>query len=380
MDFGFTEEERFFRDSVRKFVEGEIKPRAEEIDRSDEFPFDLFRKVGELGYFGVRYPEEVGGLGGNTTLFTIMIEEFAAGSLGFTASVAMQCLMGTNFLYRFGSESIKERCFYPALRGEKIGTIAFTEPDAGSDLSNIRTVAKKEGDHYVINGTKTWITNATIADFATVCVSTDRSKGLKGLAFILVEKGTPGYSVGKKIEKLGAKGSENCEIFFEDCKVPAENLLGEEGKGFWYLLEILAEIRIMTGALAIGLARAALEDGIRYSKERVAFGKPICKHQLVAEKLARMKTSLEAARLLVYKAAWLKDRNLPHLTEAAMAKYFATETCCMIVDEVTRIYGAYGFAMEYPAQRYFRDARFLLYGGGTHEILKTVIARDITKD
>ncbi len=380
MDFGFTEEEQFFRDSVRKFVEGEIKPRAEEIDRSDEFPFDLFRKVGELGYFGVRYPEEVGGLGGNTTLFTIMIEEFAAGSLGFTASVAMQCLMGTNFLYRFGSESIKERCFYPALRGEKIGTIAFTEPDAGSDLSNIRTVAKKEGDHYIINGTKTWITNATIADFATVCVSTDRSKGLKGLAFILVEKGTPGYSVGKKIEKLGAKGSENCEIFFEDCKVPAENLLGEEGKGFWYLLEILAEIRIMTGALAIGLARAALEDGIRYSKERVAFGKPICKHQLVAEKLARMKTSLEAARLLVYKAAWLKDRNLPHLTEAAMAKYFATETCCMIVDEVTRIYGAYGFAMEYPAQRYFRDARFLLYGGGTHEILKTVIARDITKD
>ncbi len=380
MDFGFTEEEQFFRDSVRKFVEGEIKPRAEEIDRSDEFPFDLFRKVGELGYFGVRYPEEVGGLGGNTTLFTIMIEEFAAGSLGFTASVAMQCLMGTNFLYRFGSESIKERCFYPALRGEKIGTIAFTEPDAGSDLSNIRTVAKKEGDHYVINGTKTWITNATIADFATVCVSTDRSKGLKGLAFILVEKGTPGYSVGKKIEKLGAKGSENCEIFFEDCRVPAENLLGEEGKGFWYLLEILAEIRIMTGALAIGLARAALEDGIRYSKERVAFGKPICKHQLVAEKLARMKTSLEAARLLVYKAAWLKDRNLPHLTEAAMAKYFATETCCMIVDEVTRIYGAYGFAMEYPAQRYFRDARFLLYGGGTHEILKTVIARDITKD
>ncbi len=379
MDFELTEEERFFRDNVRRFVESEVKPRAEEIDKKDEFPFDLFRKVGELGYFGIRYPEEVGGLGGSTMLFTLMMEEFAAGSLGFAASVAMQCLMGTNFLYRFGSEGIKERCFYPALRGEKIGTIAFTEPDAGSDLANIRTTARREGDYYVINGTKTWITNATIADFVTVCLSVDRSKGLKGLAFMLVEKGTPGYYVGKRIEKLGAKGSENCEIFFEDCKVPLENLLGEEGKGFQYLLEILAEIRIMTGALAIGLARSALEDGIRYSKERVAFGKPICKHQLVAEKLARMKTELDAARLLVYRAAWLKDKGLPHLTEAAMAKYYATEACCMIVDEVTRIYGAYGFAMEYPAQRYFRDARFLLYGGGTHEILKTVIARDLTK-
>ncbi len=377
MDFRFSEEEEFFRDNVRRFVEREVKPRAEEIDRKDEFPFDLFRKVGELGYFGIRYPEEEGGMGGNTVLFTIMMEVFAWASLGFAASVAMQCLMGTNFLYRFGNKEIKERCFYPALRGEKIGTIAFTEPDAGSDLANIRTVARRDGDYYVLNGTKTWITNATIADFVTVCASTDRSKGLKGLAFFLVERDTPGYSVGKKIEKLGAKGSENTEIIFEDCRIPKENLLGEEGKGFQYLLEILAEIRIMTGALAIGLARAALEDGIRYSKERVAFGKPICKHQLVAEKIARMKTNLEASKLLVYRAAWLKDNNLPHLTEAAMAKYFATETCCMIVDEVTRIYGAYGFAMEYPAQRYFRDARFLLYGGGTHEILKTVIARDV---
>ncbi len=378
MDFRLTEDQQFFKDNVAKLVDKMIKPKAEEIDVKDEITTDIIREMGRLGYLGIRYPESVGGMGADMVTYALFIEEIARGSLSVGANIAMQTLMGTDFIFRFGSDEVKERCFFPALRGEKLGTIAFTEPNAGSDLANIHTTARKEGDSYVVNGQKTWITNATVADFATVVASTDRSKGLKGLGFFLVERSTPGYNVGKKIHKLGTRGSENTELTFEDCRIPAENLLGEEGKGVIYLGDILADIRIMTGALALGLAKTAFEDGLQYTKERSAFGRPIAKFQLIASKLTDMYMSYEAARLMVYKAAWLKDNSLPHTKEAASAKMFATEMVCKVVDEVTRIYGAYGFAMEYPAQRYFRDARFLLYGGGTHEILKTVIARELT--
>jgi len=378
MDFRLTEDQQFFKDNVARLVDKMIKPRAEEIDVKDEITTDIIKEMGRLGYLGIRYPESVGGMGADMVTYALFIEEIARGSLSVGANVAMQTLMGTDFIFRFGSEEVKERCFSPALKGEKIGTIAFTEPHAGSDLANIHTTARKDGDTYVINGQKTWITNATVADFATVVASTDLSKRLKGLGFFLVERGTPGYNVGKKIHKLGTRGSENTELTFEDCRIPAENLLGEEGKGVVYLGQILADIRIMTGALALGLAKTAFDDGLQYSKERSAFGRPIAKFQLIASKLTEMYMSYEAARLMVYKAAWLKDNDLPHTKEAASAKMFATEMVCKVVDEVTRIYGAYGFAMEYPVQRYFRDARFLLYGGGTHEILKTVIARELT--
>jgi len=378
MDFRLTKDQQFFKDNVAKLVDRMIKPRAEEIDVKDEITTDIIREMGRLGYLGIRYPESVGGMGADMVTYALFIEEIARGSLSVGANIAMQTLMGTDFIYRFGSDAIKERCFFPALRGEKLGTIAFTEPNAGSDLANIHTTARKEGETYVINGQKTWITNATVADFATVVASTDRSKGLKGLGFFLAERSNPGYNVGKKIHKLGTRGSENTELTFDECRIPAENLLGEEGKGVVYLGQILADIRIMTGALALGLAQTAFEDGLQYSKERTAFGRPIAKFQLIAAKLTEMYMNYEAARLMVYKAAWLKDNGLPHMKEAASAKMFAVEMACKVVDEVTRIYGAYGFAMEYPAQRYFRDARFLLYGGGTHEILKTVIARELT--
>lgn len=378
MDFRLTEDQQFFKDNVARLVDKMIKPRAEEIDVKDEITTDIIKEMGRLGYLGIRYPESVGGMAADMVTYALFIEEIARGSLSVGANIAMQTLMGTDFIFRFGSDEVKERCFFPALKGEKIGTIAFTEPNAGSDLANIHTTARKDGDTYVINGQKTWITNATVADFATVVASTDRSKRLKGLGFFLVERSTPGYNVGKKIHKLGTRGSENTELTFEDCRIPAENLLGEEGKGVVYLGQILADIRIMTGALALGLAKTAFDAGLQYSKERSAFGRPIAKFQLIASKLTEMYMSYEAARLMVYKAAWLKDNDLPHTKEAASAKMFATEMVCKVVDEVTRIYGAYGFAMEYPVQRYFRDARFLLYGGGTHEILKTVIARELT--
>ena len=353
---------------------------AQELDEREEFPWALFRKVAELGWLGVRYPEEYGGAGADNITFNLMCEELARGSLSLAATVAMQGLMGTDFLYRFGTEEQKQRLLVPALRGEKVGTIAMTEPGAGSDLGAIRTTAVRQGDGYVLNGTKMWITSATVADFFTVAAKTDPEAGFKGVDLFLVEKGTPGLSVGRKIRKLGTRGSETSEVILDNVWVPAENLFGgREGQGMNLLRGILNEIRVMTGALSVGLARAALEAAVRYAKEREAFGRPIVKFQAIQHKLAEMATRLEAARTLVYRAAWLIDQGTPDVKLSAMAKLFASETANYVADETTRIFGAYGFAMEYEAQRYFRDARFLLYGGGTSEILRNIIARELTR-
>ncbi len=380
MDFRFTEEQELFRRTVADFVDREVVPVAQELDEREEFPWALFRKVAELGWLGVRYPEEYGGAGADNITFNLMCEELARGSLSLAATVAMQGLMGTDFLYRFGTEEQKQRLLVPALRGEKVGTIAMTEPGAGSDLGAIRTTAVRQGDGYVLNGTKMWITSATVADFFTVAAKTDPEAGFKGVDLFLVEKGTPGLSVGRKIRKLGTRGSETSEVILDNVWVPAENLFGgREGQGMNLLRGILNEIRVMTGALSVGLARAALEAAIRYAKEREAFGRPIVKFQAIQHKLAEMATRLEAARTLVYRAAWLIDQGTPDVKLSAMAKLFASETANYVADETTRIFGAYGFAMEYEAQRYFRDARFLLYGGGTSEILRNIIARELTR-
>ncbi len=378
LDFKFTPEQEFFRKTVADTVEKVITPHAEELDKQDEFNESLWNEFAKLGYFGLRYPEELGGMNADKVMSMIFYEEMARGSMGFAAITAMQCLMGTHFLNRFGSDSIKERCLLPAIRGEKITTICFTEEQSGSDLGATRTIAERRGDEWVINGSKIWITNGPIADFATVVCITDPSLGLKGLNFFLVEKGTPGFSFGQRLHKLGARGSVTGELIFEDVHVPAENLLGEEaGKGVVYLGEILSEIRCMTGALGIGLARAAIAEGLEYARKRVAFGKPIGTYQLIREKFAQVSIELEAAKLLVYKCAWMMDNDIDCTIEAAMAKVFATDMCIKAVDETTRIYGANGFAEEYPAQRFLRDARFLLYGGGTQEILKNFIGSRI---
>jgi alkylation response protein AidB-like acyl-CoA dehydrogenase len=287
--------------------------------------------------------------------------------------------MGTDFVHRFGTEDHRERLLVPALRGEKIGTIAFTEPDCGSDLGAIRTRAVRDGDDFVITGRKLWITSAEVADFVTVVATTDPTKRLRGLAFFLVEKGMPGFSVGQKIEKISVRGSPAAEVILDGCRVPASNLLGVEGKGADYLDSILSEIRIMISGLGLGLARAGFLAGLTYAREREAFGRRIGDFQMIQDKLAEMETRIECTRLLAYHAAGLKDRGLPVRKQAAMAKFYSTETAGFVADQVTRIYGAYGIAEEYPAQRLFRDARFLLYGGGTSEILKTVIARESLK-
>lgn len=380
MDFRLTEEQRMFQQSVADFVDREVIPVAREMDEDEKFPWEAFRKIAGLGWLGVRYPEEYGGAGADNMSYNLMCEELARGSLGLAATVAMQALMGTDFVHRFGTDDQKERLLVPALRGEKIGTIAMTEPEAGSDLGGIRTTAVRDGDEYVLNGTKMWITSATVADFFTVAAKTDPDAGFRGVDLFLVEKETPGLSVGRPIEKLGTRSSETSEVILEDARVPAENLLGgEEGQGVSLLRGILDEIRVMTGALSVGLAQAALDAALGYAQEREAFDRPIAKFQAIQHKLAEMATELEAARTLVYRAAWLIDEGTPDTKLSAMAKLFASEMANTVVDETTRIYGSYGFAMEYDAQRYFRDARFLLYGGGTSEIVKNMIARELLR-
>ena len=377
MDFSFTEEQELFRKAVHDFVEKEVRPVARELDECGEFPLVLFKRCGELGYFGLRYPEAAGGLGADFSTFCLMAEEIARGSLSLAAAVSMQGLMGTDFVYRFGTDDHKTRLLAPALHGAKIGTIAMTEPDFGSDLGGIMTRAVRDGDGWMLSGRKMWITSATVADFFTVAAKTDPAAGFKGIDMFLVEKNMKGLSVGKRIEKMGVRASETSEVILENVRVPNENLLGQQGTGFKNLGAILAEIRTMTGALALGLGQAALDASIQYSHDRVQFGKPIGAYQAIAHKIAEMGTQLEAARGLVYRAAGLVDTRQPDMKLASMAKLFATEAANKAADECTRIFGSYGFAMEYDAQRYFRDARFLLYGGGTSEILRGIIAKEL---
>jgi alkylation response protein AidB-like acyl-CoA dehydrogenase len=370
-------EEELFRETIARFVDKDVTPVAREIDEKEEFPREMFKKVAKLGVFGIRYPKEIGGEGGNTSLFCILCEELARGSMAVAAFTAMQCLMGTDFIFRYGTEDHKKRFLIPALKGEKVVAFALTEPEAGTDLSAIRTTAQKVKDGFTINGLKTWITNAPYADCFTVLCQTDKEKGLKGLGFFLVEKGMPGLSVSTKFDKLGTKGAPVSEISFDDCHLPPENRLGEEGKGNDNLRAILAEIRVMTAALSLGLARAAYDASLQYAKERVQFGRPIGKFQAIQMKIANMATDIEASKLLVYNTTRLMDEGKECMKEASMAKYFSSEVACRVADEATRIFGAYGFSMEYPVQRFYRDARFLLYGGGTSEILQVIIAKEL---
>ncbi|MBI4445799.1 MAG: acyl-CoA dehydrogenase family protein [Acidobacteria bacterium] len=380
MDFRLTDEQELFQNVVADFVDREVVPVAREIDEKEQFPAELFQKIAKLGWLGVRYPESYGGAGGDAVTYNLMCEELARGSMSLAAAVAMQALMGTDFVFRFGTEEQKQRLLVPALKGEKIGTIAMTEPEAGSDLGAIRTRAEHDGDHYVLNGTKMWITNATLADFFTIAAKTLPDAGFKGVDLFLVEKGTPGLNVGRPIHKLGTWASETSEVILENVRVPASQLLGgQEGRGAALLRDILSEIRVMTGALSIGLTRAALKSSLQYAQERIAFGRPIIQFQAIQHKLAEVATRLEAARTLVYRAAWQIDQGQRDPKICAMAKLFASETANYAADEATRIFGSYGFAMEYDAQRYFRDARFLLYGAGTSEICRNIIAQELAR-
>jgi len=373
MDFSLTEEQRAIRETFRRLVDDKIAPRAREIDRAAVFPQDEFRAVGELGFFGMRYPEEVGGSGQDVVSYCLAVEELARGSLSVAAACTMQSLMGTYFLYRSGDEGIRDEFLRPALAGERVGTICFTEPGAGSDLSAIATRAKRDGDEWVISGQKTWITSAPVADFFTVFAKTSEDE----ISPFLVPRSTPGLTVGRDIPKMGVRASVTSELFLSDCRVPGRFLLAEEGKGREVLEEILEKIRLMTGALALGAGRGALEAALEYAGERAQFGRPIKTFQAVKMRLAEMATELEAARQLVHYGAWRDDRGLPNRKEAAMAKLFASETGLKVCDGAARVLASYGYAEEYPVERHLRDVRFTLIGGGTSEILKLIIAKEI---
>lgn len=377
MDFALTEDQRAIQETFARFSDEQIAPRAEALDEAHAFPWELFRMVGDLGFFGMRYPEEAGGLGMDLTSFCLALEEVARGSMSLAGAVAMQSLMGTNFLHMLGNEDIRERLFRPALRGEKVGAICMTEPNAGSDLGGISTFAKKVEGGYVLRGQKIWITSAPVADFFTVFA---KAGDERKLTIFLVEKDFPGLKVGRSIEKMGVWALPTSEVAFDDCFVPDSHRLSrEEGDGEKHLRKLLAEIRIITGAMALGTGRAALAEAIRYAGERQQFGKPINRFQAIQMKLAEMATELEAANHMVRYAAWAKDSGLPHHKESAMAKLFATEAAAKVCDQAARVLASYGFAMEYPVQRYLRDIRFTLIGGGTSEILKLIIAKELSQ-
>jgi butyryl-CoA dehydrogenase len=373
MDFSLTEEQHAVREAFRRMVDEKIIPRAGEIDAAGEFPRAAFEAVGALDFFGMRYPEEVGGTGQGVVTYCIAVEELARGSLSVAAVCTMQSLMGTYFLYRSRNERILQEFFKPALAGERVGTICFTEPGAGSDLSAIATTAKRAGDDWLISGRKTWITSAPVADFFTVWAKTSE----KEISPFLVPRETPGLTVGRKIPKMGVRASVTSEVFFEDCRVPRDFILAEEGEGGVVLEEILEKIRLMTGALAVGAGQGALDAAVRYAEERIQFGKPIRAFQAVKMRLADMATELEAARRLVHYGAWRDDEGLASRKEAAMAKLFASEAGLRICDGASRVLASYGYAEEYPVERHLRDVRFTLIGGGTSEILKLIIAKEM---
>ncbi len=377
----FTAEQEAFRRAVARFVDAEVAPQADAIDERGEFPREPFKRIGAHGWLGLRYPEQYGGADADMTTYCLFAEELARGSLSLAAAAAMQSLMGTYFVYKYGSEALRARYLTPALRGDLVATFALTEPDAGSDVAAITTRAERRGDRWVLRGTKTWVTSAPVADMLTVAAKTSDERGLKNIALFLLDRSTMrGITLGKAIDKMAVRGSVTGEIVLEDVEVPDEHLLGGETGGVDKIGSILAEIRVMTAALSVGLARAAYDAALAYARQRRAFGKPIGEHQAISFKLADMLTSLHAAALVTYQAAARLDAGRPIGREAAMAKLFASETAVRITDEAARIFASYGLAMEYPVQRYFRDARFLLPGGGTSEILRLVIGRELDWD
>lgn len=375
MDFDLSAEQRAIRDAFARFSDERIAPRAAAIDEAHAFPRELFDELAAMGVFGMRYPEEIGGSGAGLVEFCLALEEIARGSMSLAGCAAMQSLMGTKFLHMLGNAELIERLFKPALRGERIGAICMTEPNSGSDLDSIATHARKVEGGYRLNGQKTWVTSAPVADFFTVFAKAGEAKKL---TVFLVERSFEGLAIGRAIEKMGVWALPTSELAFNDCFVPESHRLSKEGEGEGHLRKTLAEIRIITGAMALGTGRAALAAALAYAGERQQFGKPINRYQAIQTRLADMATGIEASAQLVYRAAWLCDAGRPHHKEAAMAKLFASETAASVCDHAARIFASYGYAMEYPAQRYLRDVRFTLIGGGTSEILKLVIAKELS--
>jgi alkylation response protein AidB-like acyl-CoA dehydrogenase len=369
-----TEEQQLLRKSVREFAESEVRPRARENDETGKFPRELFKRAAELGLTGVAFPEAEGGADFDHLAYTIVIEEISrcCASLGVILSV--QNSLYCDPLHRLGTPEQKKRLLIPFARGEKIGCYALTEPQAGSNAAALQTKAVKKGDTYILNGTKAWITNGGAADAAIVYANSDPTKGEKGITALVVEKGTPGFHVGKEEKKLGINATACCELIFTDCEVPAENRIGNEGEGYKVALSTLDGGRIGIAAQATGIAQAAFEAALKYSQERLAFGHPISQFQAIQFMLADMATEIDAARLLIRKAAWKQDTGARFTMDAAIAKLFASEMATRVSHKAIQIHGGNGYSREYPVERNYRDARITEIYEGTSEIQRLVIS------
>jgi butyryl-CoA dehydrogenase len=377
MNFGLNEEQRLVRDMVRDFAQNEIAPRAAAVDKTEEFPAENIRKMAELGLLGLPFPEKYGGGGGGYVSYAIAVEEIAR-ACGSTALIyAAHVSLGCGPIYDFGTEEQKQKWLPHLCSGKGLAALGLTEPEAGSDAGATRTTAVRDGDDYVLNGSKMWITSGAIADVVNCTAKTDPEAGSRGISSFLVEKGTPGFIPGKNEPKMGLKGSVTSALSFENCRVPAENLLGKEGEGFKQALITLDAGRISIGAMALGLGQAALDEGTRYAKERVQFGQPIAKFQAIRWMIADAATEIDAARLLVYRAAAMKDAGVRFTKQAAMAKLFASEAAERAAFKALQIHGGYGYSREYPVERIYRDQRLCSIGEGTSEIQRLVIARQI---
>ena len=379
MDFELNDAQRMLRDMVRGFAEKEIKPRAAEIDRTDEFPWDLWKRMAELGLLGMTLPPEYGGSGMDIVSWAIAQEEMARASV-VVADIQLLSTLMQNMILKNGTDAQKQK-YLPALgSGEKICIIAQTEPGAGSDVAGIQTTAKPERNGYVLNGTKRFLTCAMLADLAIVVATVDKSKGHKGITLFLVEKGTPGFSPGSKEHLMGVKGMGTGEVVLDNCWVPKENLLGGEGEGFKRAMMSLDTGRIGIGCQAVGLAQAAMEEAIRYAKQRTAFGGPIANLQAIQFMLADMSAGIEAARLRLRHAAWLKDQGRSIIREAAEAKLLASDLAVKVTADALQIHGAYGYSIDFPIERMYREAKVYQIWEGTSEIQRVVIARQLLKE
>ena len=385
MDFDLSEEQKMWQDAVHDFVAREVQPKAREVDETGEFNWEAVRKMGPLGLLGLNVAEEYGGAGVDAVSAAIAIEELGWGCGSTALAIAAHNSLGCAPLSMFGDEDLKSRFLPPAATGRradgspsKLAALALTEPGAGSDLKGgVRTRATRQGDEWVINGSKMWCTNASIADFIVTLVRTDQGRGSRSLSLIVVPTGTPGLHIGPPEKKMGLKGSPTHALTYENVRVPAENLVGEEGMGLPETLTVLDGGRVGIGALSVGLAQAAFEAAASYAQERQAFGAPIASFEAIQWMLADAATQIQAARLMVYQSAWLKGQGRPYAVEASMAKMLASEMAEKVCRNAIQIHGGYGYSREYPVERIYRDARLMTIGEGTSEIQRLVIARNV---
>lgn len=380
MDFSIPDHVEALREEVRRFAEKEIRPHVMEWDEAKTFPMAVMKQLGEMGMMGVIFPEAYGGAGMGYLEYAVVVEELSRvdGSVGI--AIAAHNSLCANHIYAMGSEAQKQKYLVPLASGKAIGAWGLTEPEAGSDAGAQRTTARKEGAHWVLNGAKNFITHGTVGDIAVVMARTRPGHGTDGISAFILEKGMNGFRAGKQENKLGLRASDTSELILEDVKVPEENLLGEEGVGFRQAMKTLDGGRISIGALGLGMAQGAFEASVKYAKSRQTFGKPISEHQAIQFKLADMQVQIEAARLLIHKAADLKDRGLPYAKAASMAKLYSSEVACRVAEEAVQIHGGYGYIKDYPVEKFYRDVKLCTIGEGTSEIQRMVIARYLLQE